>query len=204
MADDGTVIVRDESTGTMTTHGGSPRKGSKETLDEEEQREAARFYTYAFVFFAAIAVMLYQAPPGPANGTCDNVSLVWLVKGVASGNLLGTLQEAWRCAEAYNGAHPQYTLGIICSVYIGLQTFAIPGPRCPRPPPLQSLRSLRRRRVLTLNRLLSFFLFNSIGPLVLSIVGGALYGFWGGQLLNAVCAGIGASACFMLSKTMGR
>ena len=128
MADDDTVTVRDTSSGITTTHSNlSPRKGGKKKLAEEEQEEARRFYTYAVVCFAAIAVMLYQAPAVPAGGMCDNVSLPWLVKGVASGNLIGTLIQAWQCAEAYNRAHPQYTLGIISSVYIGLQTFAIPG-----------------------------------------------------------------------------
>jgi len=127
VADDDTVIIRDES-GTTTKHGSySPSKGSKNKLEEDEAAEAARFYTYACLCFAAIAVMLYHAPPAPSGAKCENVSLPWLVKGVASGNMLPTLVEAWGCAEAYNRAHPEYTLGIIASVYIGLQTFAIPG-----------------------------------------------------------------------------
>jgi uncharacterized membrane protein YdjX (TVP38/TMEM64 family) len=42
------------------------------------------------------------------------------------------------------------------------------------------------------------------GPVVLAVVAGGLYGFWGAQLLNAVCAGTGATFCALLSKKWGR
>jgi len=141
--------------------------GTKKSQDAADAAEARRFYTYATIVMACIGFLLYSAPPSPKGGACSGVSLFWLIKGCGT-NLLTTLQESWICAEAYNAAHPNYTLGIICALYIGLQSFAIPG------------------------------------PLVLSILSGALYGFWGGQLLIASCVCVGTSICFMLSKTMGR
>ena len=132
------------------------------------EAEAATFYFYARIVFAALALVMYHAPAAPPGGKCDNVGLMWLVKGAGPSRLISTLEEAWGCAVAYRGAHPSFTLAIVCALYIGLQTFAIPG------------------------------------PIVLSVLAGALYGFWGGQLLIAICAGTGASLCFMLSRTMGR
>ena len=116
--------------------GGVPARKVSGTDDEDE---AYRFYTYATVVFVILAIALYQAPPVPAGGKCDDVSVLWLVSGVAPkflggrGDLLGTLQSAFRCAEAYNGANPRYTLGILSSLYIGLQSFAIPGPHTSTP-----------------------------------------------------------------------
>jgi len=141
---------------------------TKVSQEEADAIEAKRFYTYAGLVFVAIAILLYMAPPAPAGGACDEVGIWLLVKGATPASLARTLQTSWMCAEAYNSTHPEYTLGIICALYIGLQSFAIPG------------------------------------PIVLSVLSGALYGFWGGQLLIAVCVAIGTSICFMLSKTMGR
>eukprot|EP00937_MAST-01D_sp_MAST-1D-sp2_P004431 g4431.t1 len=111
---------------------------------------------------------MLNAPAAPADGQCDGVGLLWLVKSVVGGAVKQAFAKSWTCADAYNAEHPNFTLAIVCALYIGLQTFAIPG------------------------------------PIVLSVLAGALYGFWGGQLLIAVCAGTGASFCFLLSRTLGR
>ena len=42
------------------------------------------------------------------------------------------------------------------------------------------------------------------GPLILSIVAGALYGMWWGQLLIALCATAGATLCYCLSAALAR
>eukprot|EP00941_MAST-03F_sp_MAST-3F-sp1_P001150 g1150.t1 len=42
------------------------------------------------------------------------------------------------------------------------------------------------------------------GPLILSIVAGALYPYWFGNLLIACCATTGASICYVLSWILGR
>lgn len=42
------------------------------------------------------------------------------------------------------------------------------------------------------------------GPIVLSALSGALYGFWAGQFIVAACATFGASMCFLLSNFFGR
>jgi hypothetical protein len=42
------------------------------------------------------------------------------------------------------------------------------------------------------------------GPIVLSILSGAIYPFWQAQALVAFCATTGASLCFMLSYFLGR
>lgn len=42
------------------------------------------------------------------------------------------------------------------------------------------------------------------GPIVLSILSGAIYPFWEAQLLVAFCATTGASLCFLMSYCLGR
>jgi hypothetical protein len=42
------------------------------------------------------------------------------------------------------------------------------------------------------------------GPIVLSILSGAIYPFWEAQLLVAACATAGASLCFLMSFCLGR
>jgi uncharacterized membrane protein YdjX (TVP38/TMEM64 family) len=42
------------------------------------------------------------------------------------------------------------------------------------------------------------------GPIVLSVLAGALYPYWLANLLVAACATTGASLCFLLSRVLGR
>ncbi len=39
---------------------------------------------------------------------------------------------------------------------------------------------------------------------ILTIAGGAVFGFWGGALLNSIGANVGASAAFLLARSLGR
>ncbi|CAG9332689.1 unnamed protein product [Blepharisma stoltei] len=42
------------------------------------------------------------------------------------------------------------------------------------------------------------------GPLILSILGGALFGFWKAMLVVTTCATLGATLCYILSETLGK
>ena len=46
--------------------------------------------------------------------------------------------------------------------------------------------------------------FGIPGPLVLSIIAGALFGRWVGLVLVVLCSTIGATLCYMLSETLGK
>jgi len=130
------------------------------------QYETRMFYGLAALVFSAVIIFMCLAPV-PKGDSCKDVSIVWLITGFTR-DLSVTLKKSWICVAEYQKDNSLYTMGVFCSLYISLQSFAIPG------------------------------------PIVLSVLGGALYGFFGGQLIIACCATFGASVCFCLSQFFGR
>lgn len=118
-------------------------------------------------------LLLWERAPVLDGGECDDIvsnivtgPLPPIVGG--KGNLLGTVRTALRCAQAVKTRDPTHLAVSLGSIYVGLQSFAVPG------------------------------------PLVLSIVAGALYGVIAGSAFVAVAATTGATLCYVLASMLMR
>ena len=82
-----------------------------------------------FATFAASCVYwLFTIAPEVAAAECDQVrGITWFLQGAVR-NSSGTALVLSQCAQKYDELHPNWTLVLYVSVYLLLQTFAIPGP----------------------------------------------------------------------------
>ena len=136
---------------------------------------ARSFLLLALVVSAAGAIVaLFKRAPVIDSNECAGLSMTSVWKGMfpkfvgGEGDLLKTARRVWMCADAYQRLSPEFVLAAYCAIYVGMQTFAIPG------------------------------------PLVLSIIAGALWGALRAQLIIAFCATTGATLCYGLSNYLAR
>ena len=137
-----TIAGRPNLTGTMVSY---KSKESEKNEQRRMQNQIASFIAIAGVCFFAAYMYLTNGPSLSAYSECtetQDMTIVDLPKAIVSDGLKkfgydlfpgtstveGTAKNLMKCGRAYQVDHPNYVTGAFVTVYVLLQTFAIPGP----------------------------------------------------------------------------
>ncbi len=137
---------------------------------EKSKREQSPL-PLAFLYIVSAMTFVYflfqLAPSAAGYKECEAVEgFQWFIRGAMKDHQKTALILS-DCSQKYDESHPHWMLVLYISLYLFLQTFAIPG------------------------------------PIILSLISGALWPMWKAQATIAFCATLGASLCYCFSVLVG-